>query len=423
MLDDIAIVSNVFPFKTNSYVIEELINWDQPINDPIFNLVFPKKGMLLEHHYRMMKQGMDIFSAKELNNLSNSIRSELNPQPAGQKTLNTPILNGERLNGVQHKYKETVLFFPKNSQTCHAYCTFCFRWPQFVNMKDQKFASKEVDKLIEYLQIHPEVSDLLFTGGDPMVMKARVFEKYINPILEADIPHLRTIRIGSKSLSYWPSRYTTDKDADHMLQIFSTINQKHNLAFMAHFNHYQELQTQSLEEAVTNIRKTGTQIRTQSPILNHINADHRVWKKMWKMQVDLGMIPYYMFLVRDTGAQHYFGVTLLNAWRIFNRAYREVSGIARTVRGPSMSCTPGKILFSGPAKIGNEDVMVLKFIQGRDASWVNKPFFAKYNPNAIWIDDLEPVFEDSFFFEDQEIQFQEEDFATTFPVLDESVNY
>jgi L-lysine 2,3-aminomutase len=70
------------------------------------------------------------------------IRMRMNPHPAGQMTHNVPRVNDAPLKGLQHKYKETVLFFPSAGQTCHAYCTFCFRWPQFVGMDDMKFDAR-----------------------------------------------------------------------------------------------------------------------------------------------------------------------------------------------------------------------------------------------------------------------------------------
>jgi hypothetical protein len=112
-----------------------------------------------------------------------------------------------------------------------------------------------------------------------------------------------------------------------------------------------------------------------------------------------------MFIARDTGAQDYFAVSLNQTWQIFRNAYNQVSGICRTVKGPSMSCSPGKIQVVGVSEIKGEKVFVLNFLQGRDPAWVGKPFFAKYDPNAIWIDDLEPAFGQSkFFFEDSYYQ-------------------
>ncbi len=402
---NIEVVGNVLPFKTNNYVVDELIDWNNFREDPMFILNFPQRNMLPEDDFNRMADL--ILSGADKNIIraeANTIREKLNPHPAGQLEYNVPEYNGIKLNGVQHKYNETMLFFPTQGQTCHAYCTFCFRWPQFTNMDgDIKFSMKEADLIVGYLKEHTEITDLLITGGDPMVMKSKMFDSYISKILDANIEHLKTIRIGSKSLSFWPYRFLTDPDADEMLGIFEKITKAgKSLSFMAHFNHPQELNTEAVKEAIIKIKNTGAIIRTQSPVLNHINAHSSIWVEMWVKQVELGMIPYYMFIARDTGAQHYFGIPVVKAWKIFQKAYTQVSGIARTVRGPSMSCTPGKIRVAGVSEIKGEKIITLEFIQGRNSDWVARPFFAKYNPKAQWIDDLEPAFcSDAFFYEEE----------------------
>ena len=131
-----------------------------------------------------------------------------------------------------------------------------------------------------------------------------------------------------------------------------------------------------------------------------------MWAEMWRKQVQLGCIPYYMFVVRDTGAQHYFGVPLVKAYEIFIKAYSSVSGLARTVRGPSMSATPGKVQVVGTTELNSEKLMILRFLQGRNPDWAHKPFFAKYDENAIWLDDLKPAFGEKFFFEEELEQFK-----------------
>jgi len=405
-IETINVVGNVLPFKANSYVVDELINWDNIPNDPIYQLVFPQKEMLSEAHYKEMEQALQKgYSKGELKLVANKIRYELNPHPAGQKK-NVPKLGETSLTGMQHKYRETVLFFPSNSQTCHAYCTFCFRWPQFVGIDELKFAMKETDLLVQYIKEHPEVIDVLFTGGDPLVMTTKKLEAYIKPLIDANLPNLKTIRIGTKALGYWPYRFLTDKDADDLLHLFETVvNSGIHLAFMAHFNHPVEMETMAVKQAIKRIINTGATIRTQSPIMKHINDDASVWAKMWQQQVNLGCIPYYMFIARDTGAQDYFAVELEKAWEIYRNAYQSVSGIARTVRGPSMSAGPGKVQVLGITEIQGEKVFVLRFIQGRDPDWVAKPFFAKYTPSATWLNELEPAFgQKHFFYEEDYIQ-------------------
>ncbi|PKL82311.1 MAG: lysine 2,3-aminomutase [Ignavibacteriae bacterium HGW-Ignavibacteriae-3] len=399
----IEVVGNVLPFKTNNYVVENLIDWGNIPDDPIYTLTFPRKEMLLDNHFKLMEEKIGSTADKEnIKTLANQIRMQLNPHPAGQ-AHNVPSVDGIELNGVQHKYRETALFFPSQGQTCHAYCTFCFRWPQFVGMNEIKFAMKEIELLKRYLIRHREVTDVLFTGGDPMIMKTKILSTYLHALLDDELYNLKTIRIGTKALGYWPYRFTTDNDADELLRTMETvIKSGRNLSIMAHFNHPVELSTPAVEEAIKRIRSTGAQIRTQSPILRHINDSPEIWSQMWRKQVDLNLIPYYMFVVRDTGAQHFFGIPLAEAWNVFRNAYQTVSGICRTVRGPSMSTNPGKVQVLGVSEIRGEKVFVLRFLQGRDPDWVARPFFAKYDEKAIWLDELKPAFNEAkFFFEDE----------------------
>jgi hypothetical protein len=80
-----------------------------------------------------------------------------------------------------------------------------------------------------------------------------------------------------------------------------------------------------------------------------------------------------------------------------------VSGLSRTVRGPSMSAFPGKVVIDGIVTIAGEKVFALQFLQARNPDWVRKPFYAKFDPEATWLDDLKPAFgEQKFFFEMQE---------------------
>ena len=404
IIEAIEIVGSVLPFKTNNYVVDNLIDWNNIPDDPMFKLTFPQKDMLIPEHYQQMKSVIDNGAEKTaIKEAANKIRLTLNPHPAGQLEHNVPMLDGEKLYGMQHKYRQTLLFFPSQGQTCHAYCTFCFRWPQFVGMEDLKFASKEAEHLVKYVREHKEVTDVLFTGGDPLIMKTKHLETYIRPLLEADLPNLRNIRIGTKALSYWPYRFLTDDDAEDLLILFEDVKRagKH-LAFMAHFNHPIELSTDAVAEAIKRILMTGAIIRTQSPVLKHINDSSEVWAEMLKKQVSLGCIPYYMFVARNTGAQHYFSIPLIEAWKIFRETYQSVSGICRTLRGPSMSCLPGKVQILGVADVKGEKVMTFRMIQGRNPNWAARPFFAKFDEEAIWYTDLKPAFdEEKFFFTDE----------------------
>ena len=400
----IKVVSSVLPFRVNNYVIEELIDWSNVPEDPIFQLTFMQKDMLSHNQFSRMALALtNNHTLEEIKESAEEIRLELNPHPAGQMTLNVPRMIDEPVKGVQHKYRETVLIFPSSGQTCHSYCTFCFRWAQFVGMHDLKFATDESKSFQNYLISQKGVTDVLLTGGDPMIMSAKNLAAYIDPLLEPDFEHIRNIRIGTKSVAYWPYKFVTDKDADDTLRLFERIvkSGKH-LAIMGHYNHWKELSTEIAQEAIKRIRSTGAQIRTQSPLVKNVNDSPEIWSRMWKEQVKLGCIPYYFFIERNTGAKNYFSIPLNRAYQIYNEAYQEISGLGRTVRGPSMSALPGKVSIEGISNVNGQKVFVLTLLQARNPEWVKRPFFAKYNENATWLTDLRPAFgKDKFFYQDE----------------------
>ncbi len=344
-------VATVLPFRANEYVVERLIDWDAAPDDPIYRLIFPQADML---------PGPDV------------------SQIAGL----------------------LAQVFPKQGQTCHAYCTYCFRWAQFVDEPDLKMATSDMTKVIAYLRQHPEVTSVLITGGDPMIMGAGVLRRYVEPLLDPQLGHVESIRIGTKSLGYWPQRFVTDPDADETLGLFEeVVAADKSLALMAHFSHPRELEPSLVAEAVRRIRSTGAVIRTQAPLIRSINDDPGIWAGLWRTQMRMGMVPYYMFVERDTGPQGYFAVPLARGHQIFRDAYASVSGLCRTVRGPSMSATPGKVCIDGVVEVAGEKVFALHMIQARNPDLVGRPFFARYDPSAIWLSDLEPAFAPRFPFD------------------------
>ncbi|MEE2946944.1 MAG: lysine 2,3-aminomutase [Verrucomicrobiota bacterium] len=402
-LTDMRAVSAVLPFRVNDYVIENLIDLGSLPNDPIFQLTFPQRGMLEADDFRRMRDLVAKGAPEpEIKFAANEIRCKLNPHPAGQMELNVPRLDGAAVAGMQHKYQETVLFFPTQGQTCHAYCSYCFRWAQFIGDVDLKFASREADQLVNYVRDNPQVSSVLITGGDPMVMKTSVLRRYIEPLLAARLTNLHSIRIGTKALAYWPYRFTDGEDADDFLRLIGEVKAagKH-FALMAHSSHSRELEPDVAKRAVERVLNAGAMIRCQAPLIRKVNDNANVWAQLWRRQVKLGMVPYYMFVERDTGAKAYFEVPLARAYKVFTEAYSQVAGLCRTVRGPSMSASPGKVMVDGITEVGGEKVFAMKFLQGRDPTWSNRLFFAKYDPKATWLSDLRPAFGgERFFFEE-----------------------
>jgi hypothetical protein len=187
------------------------------------------------------------------------------------------------------------------------------------------------------------------------------------------------------------------------MRIFEkVVDSGRHLALMGHYNHPVELSTPVSREAVRRIRSTGANLRMQSPVIRHVNDDPDVWADLWRTGVTLGAIPYYMFVERNTGARHHFEIPLVRVWEIYREAYNQISGLGRNVRGPSMSAFPGKVRILGVVNINDEPVFILEYLQARQPELVRIPFFAKFDANATWFDQLEPLTDsDRPFFEER----------------------
>ncbi|MFD0426724.1 KamA family radical SAM protein [Streptomyces parvus] len=388
-LETVRAVSRVLPFRVNDYVLSELIDWHRVPEDPIFQLVFPQHGMLRAEDEKLL---VDLARARapkrEIAAEVRRIRAGLNPHPSGQMELNVPSLADDALEGIQHKYRETVLYFPQQGQTCHSYCTYCFRWAQFIGDADLRFAAPGPERLVEYLRCHPAVSDVLFTGGDPMVMSTERLRSHLEPVLSVET--VRTVRIGTKAVAYWPQRFVSDADADDLLRLFEqVVASGRTLAVMAHFSHPRELETATARRALGRVRATGAVVYCQAPLIAHVNDDARTWAELWRAELSAGAVPYYMFVERDTGPRHYFEVPLTKGLEIFRTAYSKLPGLARTVRGPVMSATPGKVLVDGVEETAEGRFFQLRMVQARDPDLVGRPFRARWSPTAAWMDHLE----------------------------------
>jgi L-lysine 2,3-aminomutase len=388
---DARVVSQVLPFKVSSYVMDELIDWEKAPDDPIYRLTFPHRDMLETEHFELVEQAVLSGDRESIRQAVAKVQYALNPHPSNQLSLNVPQ-NGELdAWGLQHKYPETLLVFPRQGQTCHSYCGYCFRWAQFVDKPELKQAVPGPETMVSYLDKHPEVTDVLLTGGDPMVMRTDLLASYVEPLLEPGREHVETIRFGTKALSFWPYRFLAGQEADELLRLLErlTASGKH-VALMLHLSHAAELNTDAAQAALSRLASTGAVLRAQAPVVRHVNDDPRVWAELWQAEVRNGVVPYYMFVERDTGARRYYGLPLAEAVEIYRGALQRVSGLGRTARGPVMSATPGKVAIDGVVDLDGGPAFALRMLQARRPELVGRPFFATYDPHAQWWDELRP---------------------------------
>ncbi|MFI6645522.1 KamA family radical SAM protein [Streptomyces sp. NPDC050504] len=387
---DVEVVAQVLPFKVSGHVVDHLVDWRSAPDDPLYRLLFPHRDMIDPAHFRAVERALGNPAA--LRDTVAAVRRALNPHPGEQLTRNVPREDGGEVGGMQHKYEQTALVFPRHGQTCHAYCAYCFRWAQFVGEPGLRIADDGPKRVTDYLRRHPEVSDVLFTGGDPLVMRTELLEPYIDALLRPGLEHIRTVRIGTKALSFHPARLVTDPDAAALLRLVERLTREgRHVAVMVHVSHPRELDPDITRSAVSALRSAGAELRSQAPVVRHVNDDPEVWAQAWRAQIALGIHPYYFFVERDTGARRYFGLPIQRAYEIHRGATTRLSGLGRTARGPVMSTTEGKVTVDGVARLPDgERVFALRFLQAREPDLVGRPFHARWDPRAQWWSELRP---------------------------------
>ncbi len=362
--EEFDVLSQVFHFKVNNYVLEHLIDWQAVPNDPIYRLAFLRKDMLHPQNYAALRQwlqtGMGQYTLKKI---VRAIERSMYPEVKKYEGKVARV-NGVRVPGVDHLFHTSMHLFPDPMvKTCHAYCNYCFRWLLFTNKTaQQSLAYQNPETPVQYLKNNPQIVEVTFTGADPLVLKAATLKKYIEPILAID--SIQAIRICSKSLAWWPFRFTTDRDADELLQLFDYVQQQgKHLSLRAHFTHPRELAQPEVATATARIRATGTQIHCQGPLVQGINDTADALATMWTKQVQLGMVPYYLFMEADHSPQSPFRVPLARALRIFQEAQHKTTALARTVRGPVFMNDLNRVLLDGTTELNGQKYFVLKTLQ------------------------------------------------------------
>ncbi|MGH3392426.1 MAG: lysine 2,3-aminomutase [Actinomadura sp.] len=382
-------VAAVLGFHTTNYVTEELIDWSDASDDPIYRLAFPDENMLpatdISRITELLRQGAP---AARIAATAQQARADLCADHARRR--------GEQiLPGAYRTDHDRVLVIPSRRHDPGRDDTPCLdqtRWPTGAG---RAMAAAEVHQLTDYLITHPQVSGVQLTGADPLAMGAPTLRRFVEPLLALE--QLETVQIDSSALACWPYRFLTDPDADDTLRLFEQIAASaKTLTLMATFSHPRELRPTPLAEAIGRIRGTGTVIHTQGPLIGSVNDAAATWASMWRTQVRMGMAPYIMTIERFTGTGHRFMVPLARAHEIFTRAYASIAGLGRTVRGPAMQAGPGTVCVDGIAGIGTQKVFVLRITHAYDTNLIGEPFLATFDPDAVWLTDLKPAFNSRF---------------------------
>jgi len=336
-------VSERYVFRANDYYLG-LIDWDDP-NDPIRNLVVPNENEL-----------------KDWGNLDAS---------------NEQAVTVAR--GVQHKYTDTVLLLC--NEVCGAYCRYCFRKRLFMDENDE--VTNDVSAGIRYIADHPEVSNVLLTGGDPLLMSTRRLIDIFSQLRE--IPHVKIIRIGSKLPAFDPYRVLNDNVLQSAFREFSTPEQR--IYLMAHFDHPREL-TPVAVRGISVFIRNGVICVNQCPLIRGVNDDADTLATMYSKLSFIGCTPYYLFQGRPTAGNEPFELPIVEGFQIFHKAIQFGSGLARRIRFV-MSHETGKVEVLGI----DQNHMYMRYHQCKDSADSGRFMIYRRNDEAYWLDQLDLVSE------------------------------
>lgn len=331
-------VTDLYVFRSNDYY-NGLIDWDDP-DDPIRRIIIPEA-------------------------------TELDPSgllDASNEEANTVVP------GLQHKYPHTALLLVND--VCGGYCRFCFRKRLFMNGNDE--VVRDIAPGLDYIRRTPRITNVLLTGGDPLLLATHRLEKIIAELRR--IPHVRIIRIGSKMPAFNPFRILDDPGLAAMLSRHSRPRRR--IYIMAHFNHPRELTAEAVL-GVHELLRAGVIVTNQTPLLRGVNDSSEVLAELFRSLSFLGVPPYYLFQCRPTRGNAGFAVPMVEGYRHFEDAHRRVSGLAKRARYV-MSHDLGKIEIVGV----DRDRIYLKFHRARRPEDAGRLLVFTRDDRAAWLDDL-----------------------------------
>lgn len=404
----------VYRFMATKHVLDT-INWKSFQKDSLFQLVFPQPGMMNEDLVKKYHDAKDEAERKKI--VEDYIIEHTNPHDGKQK-LNTPWFENDEgeaefLQGSQHKYPQCQLIFDQSTQNCFAFCTYCFRHAQ-VRGDEDMFLQRDINQIHRYLKLHPEVTDVLITGGDAGYLTYERLETYALPFIEDnELMHIKTLRLGSRLLTFHPEVILSN-DFNKKLALFKKLTENGiQLLWMAHFSTPKEIINPSTIAAVRRLRAHGVTIKSQSPIMNHISLfsdengkididrSAQNWIDLGNILAMLGIGFHSMYCARPTGEHHYFTAPLSEINKIFSKVYRSLASVNRPSRYISMTSSAGKVSLIGTAEVNGETVFALKFNEGRNMEWMDKVFLAKYDEKENTIEKLKPYDTEKYFYQDE----------------------
>lgn len=277
--------------------------------------------------------------------------------------------------GLQHKYKETGMLLSTSS--CAMYCRHCFR-KRLVGQNDDE-VNKHFGDIINYINEHKEITNVLISGGDAFLNSNGKIENYLKELTLID--HIKYIRFGTRTPVVFPIRIYGDEDLLNILEYYNKIKQ---IYVVTHFNHPNEI-TKESTRAVRELKNRGIVLRNQTVLLKGVNDKPETIEILMKNLVEIGLVPYYIFQCRPVyGVKNQFQVPFSRACAIIDKAKKNLSGMDKSFKY-AMSHNTGKIEILGRMKDGK---YLFKYHQTKYEKDAGRIFALDLKDHEAWLPDL-----------------------------------
>jgi lysine 2,3-aminomutase len=214
---------------------------------------------------------------------------------------------------ITHRYPDRVLFLV--SPVCASYCRFCTRRRKVGD--PEKIPLNQYDSAFAYIAAHPEVRDVILSGGDPMMLSDRRLEYIFQRLRE--IPHVEIIRLGSRITAHLPERITDE---------FCEMVQKYHPIYMnTHFNHPSELTPATLA-ALDKLSRAGIPLGCQTVLLKGVNDEPEIMKELMQKLLKARVRPYYLYMADQVAGGEHFRTQVQKGLEIIKALRGWTSGLA-----------------------------------------------------------------------------------------------
>ncbi|MBM4160984.1 MAG: KamA family radical SAM protein [Ignavibacteria bacterium] len=214
---------------------------------------------------------------------------------------------------ITHRYPDRVLFLVTSQ--CSMYCRFCTRKRKVSD--STKINSKWIQDGIDYIAAHPEVRDVILSGGDPLMVTDYVLERILSRLRE--IPHVEIIRLGTKMPCVLPQRVTP--------KLCRMLKKYHPIYVNTHFNHPWEC-TPEADRACAMLADAGCPVGNQAVLMKGVNDDSEVMLELHRKLLKMRVRPYYIYQADLTKGTNHFRTPVRKGLEIMDKLRGHTSGLA-----------------------------------------------------------------------------------------------